>query len=679
MRKMTPLYPDASLLPSRCAIARLGSVSLISGLALGLLSAVAATSVSAVSGLCTAPINKSYALPADRGTTWNLAGRSTRGGVPSANWPLCNATPLAPSGADDDSVAINALIQSCAPGTVARLGAGTFVMGQDPYGNGRYVLLNKGVALRGAGAGKTILRNPRNSTINVDSPADATPIIIVGPARWVNPDGDARCTQPTAYQPAYMQRLSIDAAKGSRSVTVADGGIFKPGMFVLLDETSGASWQPDVAGAAGTKVWASPDYAVQWGLHQPPILYVDDLTDTATPSSANNWAGTGNGHDASCWFSRQDRPQNEIKEIAAVSGNTITFTSPLHKSYRASRYAELTTYTGGNAQVVGAGVENLSAVGGGNGGIRFENTAYAWAKNIEVTAWWGEGVAFDGAFRTELRDSYIHDTAWPSPGGAGYIISTANASSELLIENNIFARANKVMVARSSGTGSVVAYNYADQGYIFYNSGWVEVGLNGSHMVGSHHMLFEGNQSFNMDTDDTHGNSTYHTFYRNWVTSVRSKFTNAVNGESIDDAAQPANGPKRAAGAAPYSYWMSFVGNVLGAPGITTAANGYVDESTNWGNNPKAIWLLGWNAVEPYTTDPNVAKTALRDGNWDVLLGQQTWLTRSAAPLPASCYLTSKPAFFGANPWPWVDPATGATRVLPAKARYDAGTPNTVP
>ncbi|MCL2310713.1 MAG: hypothetical protein FWC42_10715, partial [Proteobacteria bacterium] len=109
MRKMTPLYPDASLLPSRCAIARLGSVSLISGLALGLLSAVAATSVSAVSGLCTAPINKSYALPADRGTTWNLAGRSTRGGVPSANWPLCNATPLAPSGADDDSVAINAL------------------------------------------------------------------------------------------------------------------------------------------------------------------------------------------------------------------------------------------------------------------------------------------------------------------------------------------------------------------------------------------------------------------------------------------------------------------------------------------------------------------------------------------------------------------------------------------
>ena len=39
----------------------------------------------------------------------------------------------------------------------------------------------------------------------------------------------------------------------------------------------------------------------------------------------------------------------------------------------------------------------------------------------------------------------------------------------------------------------------------------------------------------------------------------------------------------------------------------------------------------------------------------------------------------SKPTFFGANPWPWVDPTTGNLSTLPAKARFDAGTPNTVP
>ena len=31
-----------------------------------------------------------------------------------------------------------------------------------------------------------------------------------------------------------------------------------------------------------------------------------------------------------------------------------------------------------------------------------------------------------------------------------------------------------------------------------------------------------------------------------------------------------------------------------------------------------------------------------------------------------------KPAFFGSNPWPWVDPNTGAVQTLPAKARFDA-------
>ena len=45
--------------------------------------------------------------------------------------------------------------------------------------------------------------------------------------------------------------------------------------------------------------------------------------------------------------------------------------------------------------------------------------------------------------------------------------------------------------------------------------------------------------------------------------------------------------------------------------------------------------------------------------------------------------LPQKPAFFNAGSgytWPWVDPV-GATKVytLPAKARYDAGTPFTQP
>ncbi|HEV2228802.1 MAG TPA: immunoglobulin domain-containing protein [Steroidobacteraceae bacterium] len=617
-----------------------------------------------------------YALPADRSTQWSDAGMLTKGGIPSATWPVCNSTPLTPSGTSDDSAQINSKISQCAAGTVVQLGAGTFLMGQ-----GNYIAINKGVVLRGAGAGTTILKNPRNvfATTSIQAPADATPIVILGPGRWVNPDGDARCAGPTAYQTAYMQLLSADGAQGSNSVTVANGSIFKAGQMVLLDEASGASWQPDVS-KISTSVWASPDYAVQWPLHNPAFSGDDPIQSGVTPAASNNYAGAGSGSDAGCWFSRQDRPQNEIKEIASVSGNTITFTSPLTKVYRTSQHAELTTYTGSNAPVVNGGLEQVTLVGGGDGALRFQNAEYSWAKNIEVTEWYGEGVAIENGFRDELRDSYIHDAAWPEPGGAGYALSFAFATSEALIENDIMVKANKVMVVRSSGAGSAVGYNYMDDGYIATDEGWIEIGLNASHMVGSHMVLFEGNQSFNIDSDDTHGNSTYMVYFRNYTTSVRGTFQSDYTSNTINDAGSipGSNGPKRAVGAMRYGYWMTYVGNVLGKQGVTTAANGYVDSDTGTTWTP-TIWMLGWNDISPYTVDTNVATTAIRDGNWDWFLSQQTWLSNASAPLPNSLYLSCKPAFMGSNTWPWVDPTTGTTYTLPAQARYTAGTPNTVP
>ena len=41
--------------------------------------------------------------------------------------------------------------------------------------------------------------------------------------------------------------------------------------------------------------------------------------------------------------------------------------------------------------------------------------------------------------------------------------------------------------------------------------------------------------------------------------------------------------------------------------------------------------------------------------------------------IPESLYLTAKPGFFGDNPWPWVDPASGKVHVLPAKACIEQG------
>ena len=235
------------------------------------------------------------------------------------------------------------------------------------------------------------------------------------------------------------------------------------------------------------------------------------------------------------------------------------------------------------------------------------------------------------------------------PGPSLAAVATPSASrrgtAEVLIENGISVRANKVMVARSAGAGSVVGYNYMDMGYINTNGAWIEIGLNASHMVGSHHVLFEGNYATTPTA--TTPTATASTTRSSAITCVASgpRSTTRRAGR-IDDATQSRNGPKRCAGLMAYSYWMSFVGNVLGAPG---QMDGWVYETTFTGGKP-GIWMLGWDGVKPYPTDAQVSATTLRHGNFDYVTNTVKWdpaITNHT--LPNSLYLTQKPAFFDAG------------------------------
>jgi len=453
----------------------------------------------------------------------------------------------------------------------------------------------------------------------------------------------------------------------------------------------------------------NPGYVCCNGFADDPFRY------PTTPSASNNYAGTGTAGDAASWFSRQDRPTAEIHQIASCgastqgatcTSSTVTFTTPIHISYRVSHYAQLSNYS--LAWVTSSGVENLTVTGADDDGIDVQWAGHSWVKNVEVTRWTGVGVNFVHSFQCELRDSYIHDADWPVPGGGGYAMGSAFGSSEYLWENNISLRANKVMVSRASGAGAVVAYNYADEGLIGsgpteepgYN-GFIEVGVNGSHMVGSHHTLFEGNWGFNFDSDTTHGNSIYHVALRNYFQGWRSPFTSTIDGQTYLDTSGT-SGPYRAVGLMTYSYWFSFVGNVLGTPAMSGSGTGWVyDTSSGFqAMMQPSIWMLGWNAgntavtgLQGYLSDPDTASSTLRDGNWDGLNQEQCWhgiggrgpcATTAPAPvIPDSWYLGGRPPFFDSTyctnsscPWPWVDPTTGTLYTLPAKARYDAGTPN---
>jgi hypothetical protein len=572
-----------------------------------------------------------------RFTVWN-PGLNSVGGIPNRTTVY---TTLSPSGGDD-SKQIQDAINACPADQVVQLSAGIFIVND-------YLLINKNISLRGAGAGLTILRKTNGAFLNEYHVDEYEPIVVIGPNRWPHPNS------------ATSQDFTVDGEKGSTSVTVSNASAFSVGQIVLLDELSGASWQTDRQGRG--QIYASPDYRVVWKLHNPAANGDDPLIAlTPTPEHPESTGGEG-----TVWVCRQDRPTAEMKEIKNIVGNTITFSSPLHINYRVSHKAQLTAYY--DVCVAYAGVENLTLNSGSEGCIRFEHAAYSWAKEVEVTLWLGHGVNFNGSFRCELRDSYIHDAAWASPGGGGYAIALETASSDILIENNISVRANKVMVANSAGAGSVYGYNYVDEGFINYMNTWIECGLNASHFVGSHHVLFEGNYGFNWDSDFTHGNSIYHTVFRNHIRGVRHSFINPYDGKVIDDITQN-NGPQRCIGSMSYSNWMTFVGNILGEQGKMA---GWNYEGTNFWNTP-AIWWLGWDDIDPFPYDTAVLKNAIRDGNWDWLQSKQSWHNSSSVTLQNSLYLSSKPAFFGPNTWPWVDPTTGTVYTLPAKVRFDSTT-----
>ena len=586
-------------------------------------------------------------LPSDRATTWK-PGLMAEGGIPSRK-TIC--TTLSPRGGTlDDAAAIQRAIDACPAGQVVQLAAGRFLIN-----GGNYLLLNKAVTLRGSGPDRTTLEKTDGAKPFKEAVGDKpSPLIVVGPSLFSSTSDTVNAVRST--------NLRADALKGEKTIEVDDPTGLLPGQIVLLDEASGAAWRPDPQGRG--EIWASTDFRVVWQKHAPAIPFVDDFAPDAFPSTPRS---------AGSWFSRPDRPVAEVKEIATVAGSRITFTTPVHISYRKTHAAQLSRFA--QPHVKHAGVENLALKGGDSGNLRFNWAASSWVRTVDNTSWHGEGFGVHASFRIELREFYVHDAAWAQPGGGGYAIGLSAGSAEVLIENGIAVRANKVMVVRSAGAGSVIGYNYMDMGYINTNGAWIETGLNASHMVGAHHVLFEGNYAHNADSDNTHGNSIYHTFFRNYLRGIRASFDNQAGG-TIDDMSQPRNGPRRAAGLMAYSYWMSFIGNVLGAPGQMT---GWSYE-TRFTDAKPGIWMLGWDAVKPYPTDARVAASTIRHGNFDYVTNTTHWDSEIAdRALPASMYLTSRPAFFDAGrgyPWPWVQPVEQMKlHALPAKARYDAGTP----
>jgi hypothetical protein len=420
--------------------------------------------------------------------------------------------------------------------------------------------------------------------------------------------------------------LTADAAKGSTSLTVSDASGVAVGDILHLDQLD--------------------DPAVVQGEECPYLKR----------GSSGAWRSIG-----------------QMVEVAGKSGNTLTLTSPLHWTFTRALQAQLVPLSPQPTRY--AGLENLHITGAGTVGVNVQYAAYSWMKGVETDHVDGVHVSLTGTYRFVLRDSYAHHSVTYSYGGVSYGYSLEWQASDNLVENNIVTYMNKPIQFRAAGGGNVVAYNYVDDAWSQPDSGgnfWFQEVSIDVHCSFPFMNLIEGNYAPHMGGASTWGNAGYLTYFRNQSTSVYR--TIALSGPNA-----PAN--QTAVELDARMIGMNVVGNVLGSPDLSGAR--YETTGPSDCTTPAPfVFRLNYDGATGYCAFPSpvdtqASDTLLRHGNYDYATRSLQWSPSiSSQTLPASLYLTSKPAFFGSSPWPWVDPTGPTISTLPAKARFDAGTPN---
>jgi hypothetical protein len=205
--------------------------------------------------------------------------------------------------------------------------------------------------------------------------------------------------------------------------------------------------------------------------------------------------------------------------------------------------------------------------------------------------------------------------------------------------------------------------------------------------------LLEGNYSFNYKGDSFWGNSIYITVFRNQLSGLRAARPPLDKYKANVYPYMDLQG-RSAVDIQAHSDYTNLVGNVLGFEGqslLNYRQSDYSYAQTGWRyeelsgfstirKGQVTMWSIGSQQAGGWTWVPTTYETQLREGNWDWVTKSQRWHGIGGAvgsgtpqPIPDSLYLTAKPAFFGSNPWPWVNPANGTTSVLPAKACIEQG------
>ena len=367
----------------------------------------------------------------------------------------------------------------------------------------------------------------------------------------------------------------------------------------------------------------------------------DDSGGTGGDSGAQRGSGTA-----------QVRGQQQLVTVTAINGSQVTISPGLYMpNWRASQHPGAWWAT---SQASMIGIENLSLDHSGsnaNYGIGIKNCNKCWVTGIRSVKSNRAHVHIQTSPRAVVRDSYFYGTlnaATQSYGVEGF------ASSDSLVENNIFQKVEGPLKVNADCSGCVLAYNFSINDYYSPSLNWLQQST-GLHSLNDH-LLVEGNTGSGLYADAFHGTHNFNTAFRNrW------------NGFEPNNGT-PTSGHTNPILIFPYSRYNNLIGNVLGSTARHTM---YQFTPGSTGNADVAIYVLGTGTVSCCLSgDQKVASTLFRWGNYDTVTGGVQWnvsevpsgLSQFANPvpptqvLPASFYLSAKPSWFGSVPWPPIGP-----------------------
>jgi hypothetical protein len=493
---------------------------------------------------------------------------------------------------------INSAIASCPSGQVVFLNAGTYKISGIDFGGGK-----SDVTLRGAGADQTKLVFNSSSSVSCNG--------------WF-PDVCIHSSD-TNYRggPSHSANWTAGYAKGTTVITLSSTSGLSVGDPIMLDQLN-----DDTTGTTDTGG-----------------IYVC----TSVAAQCNDDGPTGGPGGAA----RDGRDQIQVVTATAISGNQVTITPGLYMpNWRSSQspgawWADKPAFN--------VGIEDLSldhTNADDKAGIVIFNCGTCWVKGIRSINSNRSHVWVQYSRPVVVRDSYFYGTANAASQSYGVEIFPG---SDVLMENNIFQHITAPQMIGGACSGCVVSYNYSTDDYYTVSPGYQMQSV-WLHSGGIDNVLLEGNVGVGMYSDVFHGS-------HHFITAFRNRYNGTEPGKNNNQ--HPMN-------LWPRSRFYNIVGNVLGESGVQ---NNY--QATPTSSSGIEIFVLGSGTVNCCSQgDQATVTTLMRWGNYDTVTGSARFLSteipvslsKFANPipqtqtLPASLYLSGKPAWFGSVAWPPAGP-----------------------